>query len=234
MFNSRNYELISTEYVSAKSKLEYYCNRHKDKGILSITYSNIKNGCGCPYCGRERQTEKRRGTFEHAKEIFARHDMELQDQEYINSKIPMKYICIHHRNYGIQYMTLTNAYKQHCPLCHKSKGEFKIEEYLKSNNIKYIPQFKIKDNNISDNRFLLSYDFYLPDHNVFIEFQGRQHEEPVSIFGGEESFARQLQRDERKRKYAATNNIELIEIWHSDYNKIDEILYRELNKIKSA
>ena len=42
--------------------------------------------------------------------------MELLEQEYINNLQKLKYICKHHPEYGVQYMSVSNAYKQHCPL----------------------------------------------------------------------------------------------------------------------
>jgi hypothetical protein len=41
----------------------------------------------------------------------------------------------------------------------------------------------------------LSYDFFLPDFNLLIEYQGRQHFIPVERFGGEETFKIQLEHD---------------------------------------
>ena len=35
---------------------------------------------------------------------------------------------------------------------------------------------------------MLSYDFYIPNNNVVIEFQGKQHFEPIEYFGGKEYF----------------------------------------------
>ena len=54
---------------------------------------------------------------------------------------------------------------------------------LKNNKIEFIPQFKIPGNN-----YKFRYDFFLPDYNLLIEFHGKQHYEPVEIFGGEEEF----------------------------------------------
>ena len=74
----------------------------------------------------------------------------------------------------------------------------------------------------------LSYDFYLPQCNVLVECQGIQHYEPIEYFGGEEQFAIQQEHDKRKREYAEKNGYKLLEIWYYDYDKIEEILNREL------
>lgn len=74
----------------------------------------------------------------------------------------------------------------------------------------------------------LSYDFYLPQYNVLVECQGIQHYEPIEYFGGEEQFKIQQEHDRRKREYAEKNGYKLLEIWYYDYDKIEEILSREL------
>ena len=71
---------------------------------------------------------------------------------------------------------------------------------------------------------LLSYDFYLPNHNILIEFQGKQHYEPIDRFGGEKHFTTQCIHDERKREYAKTNQINLLEISYLQIKQIESIL----------
>lgn len=75
----------------------------------------------------------------------------------------------------------------------------------------------------------LSYDFYLKDYDLLIEIQGLQHYKPVELFGGEEQFKIQQEHDKRKREYAKSHNIELLEIWYWDKDNIEEILSKKLN-----
>ena len=82
---------------------------------------------------------------------------------------------------------------------------------------------------------LLSYDFYIPNYNYLFEFQGRQHEEPIDFFGGEEQFKIQQEHDRRKREYAKEHNINLLEIWYYDIDNIEDILTKTLNlKLESV
>ena len=74
----------------------------------------------------------------------------------------------------------------------------------------------------------LSYDFYLPTYNLLIEAQGQQHITPKELFGGEEQFQKQQEHDKRKRDYAEANGYKLLEIWYYDYDRIEEILNKEL------
>ena len=64
---------------------------------------------------------------------------------------------------------------------HILKEKKKISQYLMSNNINYEPQ-KTFDSLKGVNNGLLSYDFYLSEYNLLIEFQGQQHEKILQRF----------------------------------------------------
>lgn len=227
LFGERGYTLKSTEYVNAKTKLEYVCSKHEKCGSQYITYNNLKNGYGCKYCGEERTANSRRLSFESVKQVFDNHDMILLDQEYVNSNTPLAYICKHHVEFGIQYMALSNAYKQHCPYCNIIKGEDKIARFLLEHNIQFVSHKSYDDlHGLKGGR--LSYDFYLPNFNLLIEYQGEQHEHPVDIFGGEDQFKIQQEHDNRKREYAQNHHIRLLEIWYYDFQSIEKILNNEI------
>lgn len=51
-FDERGYELVSTEYIKNSEKLQYICPKHRERGILEITFANFTKGKGCPYCAR--------------------------------------------------------------------------------------------------------------------------------------------------------------------------------------
>lgn len=53
-------------------------------------------------------------------------------------------------------------------------------------------------------------DIYFINENIGIEYQGVQHYKAVDYFGGEEGFAKNQERDERKRKLCAENSCILI------------------------
>lgn len=78
-----------------------------------------------------------------------------------------------------------------CPKCNRSKGEQAVINYLKSNNINYIEQFRIDiDGNINKSGYAFI-DFYLPEYNCFIEYNGEQHYMPRDKFGGIMAFNKQ-------------------------------------------
>lgn len=228
-FAEREYELISDTYGKAKDYLFYVCNKHKDKGILKITYDNFKTGYGCKYCGDDKTGSAKRNDLKKIKEAFLKHDMVLIDgQEYKNSSQKLQYVCLHHKEKGIQEMSYGNALKNHCPFCNKSKGESLIGEYLDAHHITYESQKKFDDLKGMGNG-LLSYDYYLPEYNLLIEYQGEQHYRPVSIFGGEDQFVVQQYNDDLKRTYAKNNNYLLLEIPYTEIKNTNELLNKNIN-----
>ena len=62
----------------------------------------------------------------------------------------------------------------------------------------------------------LPFDFYLPNYNICIEFQGPQHYMPIDFFGGTSSYILQVKKDTIKKEYCEKNNIPLICIKYTD------------------
>jgi len=82
-----------------------------------------------------------------------------------------------------------------------------IKEYLDNLNVQYIMEYRFKD---CRNILPLPFDFYLPDRNICIEYDGEQHFEPKDCFGGIEEFNKVKLRDSIKDEYCKENSIELI------------------------
>jgi hypothetical protein len=73
----------------------------------------------------------------------------------------------------------------------------------------------------------LSYDFYLPSHNILIEYQGEFHD-GTAYQQSKEDYEIQREHDRRKREYAKLNNINLLEIWYWDFDNVEKILNETL------
>lgn len=98
-----------------------------------------------------------------------------------------------------------------------SHGANEIREILIKNNIKFELEKYFSD---CKDQKPLPFDFYLPDYNTLIEFDGEQHYKPVSNFGGEEKFKVQVLHDKIKNEYCLKNNIHLIRIPYIMLGKI--------------
>jgi hypothetical protein len=55
-------------------------------------------------------------------------------------------------------------------------------------------------------------DIFIPKLKVAIEYQGRQHDEPVEYFGGEEAFKKTKRRDARKRRLCEEKGVRLLHV----------------------
>ena len=113
--------------------------------------------------------------------------------------------------------SLKSGHTQSCG-CKKSKGETKIANVLNGLNISYIQQYAYKG---CSNKKTLRFDFYLPDYNCCIEYDGIQHFYPIERFGGKKEYEDTKRRDEIKNSFCKENNIRLIRIPYTDYNKIN-------------
>ena len=123
----------------------------------------------------------------------------------------------------------SNTRSMKCRKCTSSKGEQKIKEWLMDNNINFEQQKTFKHlTGIGEG--LLSYDFYLPQYKLLIEYQGIQHEKYIKYFyKSKKDFLNQLEHDKRKRIYAKNNKIKLLEIWYYDFENINNALKNTLN-----
>lgn len=73
-------------------------------------------------------------------------------------------------------------------------------------------------------------DIFIKELNIGIEYNGKQHYEPVMYFGGKEGFLKTILRDNIKKKKCNKNGCKLIEIkYDEDLYKIVERLTNEFN-----
>lgn len=109
-----------------------------------------------------------------------------------------------------------------CGSCLKSKGEYKISQILIENNIQFEQEKTFNTCRFPDSQILARYDFYLPDFNLLIEYDGIQHYfcQKNKSLNNKENFKQLQQRDLFKTQLAKENNIKLKRIPYYDYNKI--------------
>lgn len=98
-------------------------------------------------------------------------------------------------------------------------------DYSKVDYIEYIKQ-KSFEGCVYKNK--MQFDFFLPDFNLCIEFDGIQHFRPIEYFGGINALNEQINKDNIKNKFCYNNNIKLIRIPYYEYDNIEKILNLEL------
>ena len=211
-----NYKLLSSEYKNNRTKLVVQC----DKGhIYNTTFDNFKRGKRCPKCANNKKLK-----HEDVKKYIENFNYKLLSNEYKNNRTKLTIQCDEGHIYECSFDNFKKGNR--CPYCRTFKGEIKIEEILKNNKINYIPQYKFEDCKFKRK---LPFDFYLPNYNCCIEYDGRQHYYISEYFGGQNGFIDTKIRDTIKNKYCKDNNIKLIRIPYWEINNIEEILKNELN-----
>jgi len=212
--NRYDYSLV--EYINYDFKIKIICPIH---GVFEQTPANHLNGVECLLCSR---IKRQIGVDEFIRKSNIKHndiyDYSLVEYSGIFNRV--KIICPKHGRFE---QTPANHLKGHgCPLCNESRGELKVSVLLDENNIKYVKQYRFKNcKSIKP----LPFDFYLPDFNTCIEFNGIQHYKPVEHFGGLKEFKKLKKRDYIKSDYCFKNNIKLVVIkYNESVNKIIKIL----------
>lgn len=222
------YDLVGDEYifvekyVNANTKIK--CKHNECGYEWYVLPNNFLRGQRCP---NHRITTNEEFVIK-VKELVGDEYVFLED--YTDTKTKIK--CKHNIDKcGYEWKIAPNKFLQgrRCPNCNNSYGEEQISVYLKENNIKAIPEYKFDD---CRNERPLPFDFYLPDYNLLIEYDGKQHFQPIEYFGGQEQFEYQQQNDNIKNQYCKENNIPLLRIPYWEFDNIEEILFKKLSKLE--
>lgn len=202
---SDNFEFLSDDYNIINDRIVCRCKRHNI--ITEKVIGDILKGQGCVKCGIEKLSASIMLDSEEVKKRVMTLNPNIEVVgEYKGADERFDVKC--RRCETVWGVYLHTSMK--CPKCdHYYIGEKMTAEYLESVNIDFIPQFKFSD---CKNVRPLLFDFYLPDKNICIEYNGMQHYQPCSKFGGEKTFKKQIERDKIKREYCESNGIKLIEI----------------------
>ena len=147
----------------------------------------------------------------------------IQKIEYSYRRL--KCVCPMHGEFDTSLAKIRNG--NCCPECEgsgESVGERNIRLYLQRKNIKFEQEYRIEDKKYFDTYARV--DFYLPNLNTMIEFQGEQHYGIANkaITHGSRKWQSQKKRDNHLRRYAADHNVRLIEVPYTFRSNVDTFL----------
>ena len=214
---NKNIKLVGN-YINNITPTMYKCLIHNVE--FENTPACILRGYGCPECKKEKLRNYHLKTHDqYVKEVEAINKNIIVVGKYISANTPIKHKCT---VCGNEWDACpTNILRgSGCNYCIKSKGEKDIASLLDDYGIEYVEQKRFYD--CCDIREL-PFDFYLPTFNVVIEYNGKQHYEPIEYFGGNDSFDIQQKHDKIKKDYCINNNIKFLEI------RYDEDIKEKLN-----
>lgn len=201
--------VVMGKYVTSSEPIQIKCKNHDI--VWNARPNDLLRGHGCVLCGRDKFSVKK--TKSHEKYVS---DMKIINPninirslyEGMDNRIKCECVKCNH----IWFPKAANVYynKTGCPACQESKGETYIKNWLSSRDIFFIPQYKFLD---CTNKHPLPFDFAIVTKDLvkgLIEYDGIQHFEPVSFFGGEEELLYRQHNDEIKNLYAQEHSIPLL------------------------
>ena len=211
LIHGNRYDYTLTNYFSTNKKVKIICNKH---GVFEQEPNSHLKGKGCFKCGFETRVNKLLLTNEEfiiksTDKHCNKYDYSLV--KYVKGDNKIKIICDKH---GLFEQVAKEHLRGHgCPRCLDSKGEENIKNYLTKNKIKFIQQKRFTNCKFKQP---LPFDFYLPDYNTCIEYQGEQHFKSVTYWGGHNGLLLRKERDSIKTKYCKDNGINLIVIKYDE------------------
>ena len=232
--NENNYILMTdkSEILTSDTIVRYKCQKH---GIHNVKIYNLITEHGCPDCAIELNALRLRKNIEDVYNDFKRYGgILLNKEEYLGWNYKnLKVICV---ECGEIFTTSYCAFMQHdgqrCPKCASniSRGEYSVKCFLEENDLQFYMQFRFDD---CKNIATLPFDFYLPNHNIAIEYDGEHHYKAIPRGGITDLEAQEVlnnikKRDLIKTSYCEQNNIKLIRIPYWDFDNINNVLSKEL------
>lgn len=164
----------------------------------------------------------------------------------------VKFIRQHHKNSKGQWV-----WECQCPLCNnmfyelpakvnnghttscgcriQSFGESYVQSLLEDMSVSFIPQYTFSDCKYINT---LHFDFAIFYNNNLlglVEYDGKQHFEPIDFFGGQNGFELTKVRDEIKNSYCITHNIPLLRLPYTlSFDNIKKELYEYYLSLTTA
>lgn len=196
--------------------------------------THITNKSGCPSCGQLTKGQKK----QLGKDEFIEKANKIHKSKYTYSNVVYqgahKKVSVTCPTHGDFPITPANHWSNGvgCPSCfdsNPSKGEVKIHDWLTAQNIHFEFQKSFPDLYHKSKKGRLKYDFYIPDQNLLIEFDGEYHYKPISfskLITKEDQLQLTQLRDKLKTDYANDNNFKLLRIRFDD--NINQILEKNI------
>ena len=220
-----SYDLVV--YKSSTDKVRICCPVHGE--FTQQANSHLK-GCGCPNC-REKYGRSRYTTAEFISKANTTHNnrYDYSLTVYVSSGEKVCIICPDH---GPFWQTAEGHISGNgCSRCKQSKGESSVREILIDAGVRFEEQKRFDDCRLIRP---LPFDFYLPDFDCCIEYDGEQHYHPTA-FGTDnsaetknENLRKSEEKDSIKTTYTTETGKKLIRIPYWKLKNAKSIIQQQL------
>ena len=220
------YDYSLVKYININTKVKIMCPIH---GEFEHTPASNLGGGGCKKCADITIGIKLLSNTEYfiKKSNIVHNNLYTYDKTIYKNAITKVIIsCPIHGDF--EQIPNSHLLGCGCSDCQKSKGELKIKKYLEDNNFIYKEQYRFDD---CKNLLPLPFDFYLPQQNICIEYDGEQHFRKFRFELNDDGLIVRQKRDKVKTNFCKKNQIKLLRIKYIDMKRIDKILNKYLKKI---
>lgn len=206
-----SYDYSNVVYKNNKQKIKITCTKHNNE--FEVYARSHLNGVGCTNCKIDKYIPQFKTI--HGDKYSYEYSIYNGHTNSISIECPIHGMFEQNPFYHLDGCG--------CPKCglNVSHGENLISKYLNDNGIEFFSEYRFSNCKYKNT---LPFDFYIPIHNICIEFDGEQHYNPVEYFGGAAAYNLQIKKDNIKTKFCENAGINLIRISFKDMENIEEIL----------
>jgi hypothetical protein len=185
---------LSTKYKNSDSSLTWKCS---EGHVWNASYGSVRQGKWCPYCAGK-----------HCNSIVLCNDLAKSkggrciSESFIKTTDQIEWEC----SKGHRWHTSLNNIKNGGSWCPQCRLYGKTQRFIYVIICNLFPQYKVEYN---FNKFdwlktspkgKQQLDIYVKEIGLAIEYDGRQHFEPIECWGGDHALAETKRRDRIKNK----------------------------------
>lgn len=196
------FDYSNVDYINGKKKVKIICNKGH---LFEQTPNSHLRGIGCSVCKGHKIRITQQDFVERVLNVhYDLYDFSKVQYKTFRDKVVV--ICKEHGEFNIKAASLLEG--KGCAKCKYWKAESQLYKKI----LKLFPNEKIIRQGSPDWLGRQRFDIYFTEYNLAVEYNGKQHYEPVKIFGGEEKYLKQLEKDLEKKKKCVKNKCCLFEI----------------------
>ena len=211
------YDYSKVNYINNYTEVIIICPNHDVPYEFKQTPNSHMNGRGCNLCGGNKKLTLEE-FIEKANKVHGIGMYDYSKVNYMNNCTEVIITCPKHGDFS---QTPNNHLSgKGCSKCSNNyKGEIAIRNFLTKCKIEFEEQKRFNDCKDSNT---LPFDFYLPQYNFCIEFDGIQHFEPIKRSKkmtdeqAEENLNYVQKHDKIKTNYCKKNGIDLLRIRYDE------------------
>lgn len=218
-----------TSYVNYRTPVTIQCalcgHEWKNTPAKLLFYGNR-----CKYCFGSGLKTTEMFTRELSQKYPGKFDLSRVDYKNTDTKVSVQCTAC------LAWLSITPAkllIGRGCKRCLSSRGEKKVEEWLRAKGLHFLQEHRFPE---CRDKKPLPFDFYLPELNVAIEYDGIQHFcNDGQGRNGQRWGSHDLQgvkrRDAIKTAFCEQRGVRLIRISYKSLNHIEKVLEAELSHV---